>query len=158
MDYSHSRPGFALYILVCTLSFVLSAHAQTTPAESTVQENWDDNVIVNPIIYEPPVQKVKSYGNGTCVPYARERSGIQIYGSANTFLDQALLSGYNITDKPEVGAIVVLAESPMGHVAVIEELTDSGFIVSEQNFKGLYIVSRREVLSGYKGIVGFIVK
>lgn len=108
-----------------------------------------------PVEPPPELKTVKGYGNGTCVPYARARSGIKLYGWAGTFLDIASDSGYTVTEVPMVGCIVVTSESA-GHVAVVEEITDEGIRVSEQNYKGLYVVSERIIPFEDPIILGYI--
>jgi surface antigen len=64
---------------------------------------------------------------GQCVPFARAASGIQIYGDAWTWWDQAK-GKYQRGDTPRVGAVVVFAKTerlPLGHVAVISRIVDS---------------------------------
>lgn len=53
-----------------------------------------------------------------CVPYARARSGIAIYGNARTWYDQAA-GRYERSKGPRVGAVIVLGGTPGGHVAVV---------------------------------------
>ncbi len=62
-----------------------------------------------------------------CVPYAREVSGIQIYGDAHSWWDQAE-GKYRRGNTPKVGA--VLAFQPhrnmqLGHVAAVSKVIDS---------------------------------
>lgn len=62
-----------------------------------------------------------------CVPYARERSGIQIYGDAHTWWGQAA-SRFDRGDKPKVGAVMAFAPSGnmlLGHVAVVSKIIDN---------------------------------
>ena len=61
---------------------------------------------------------------GECVPFARAASGIQIYGNAWTWWEQAD-GRYKRGDDPRVGAVIVFAKSPklrFGHVAVISRV------------------------------------
>ncbi|WP_213982733.1 CHAP domain-containing protein, partial [Sphingomonas sp. dw_22] len=64
---------------------------------------------------------------GECVPFARAASGIQIYGDAWTWWDQAK-GRYSRGSQPKVGAVLVFARSPrlpLGHVAVVSRIVDS---------------------------------
>lgn len=64
---------------------------------------------------------------GECVPFARAASGIQIYGDAWTWWDQAK-GRYARGSQPRVGAVLVFARSerlPLGHVAVVSRIVDS---------------------------------
>lgn len=63
---------------------------------------------------------------GQCVPFARAASGIQIYGDAWTWWDQAA-GQYRRGFTPRVGAVIVFARSarlPLGHVAVVSRIVD----------------------------------
>lgn len=62
-----------------------------------------------------------------CVPYARQVTGIQIYGDAHTWWGQAegrYARGY----KPKVGAVMAFkpnGNSQLGHVAAVSKVIDS---------------------------------
>lgn len=60
-----------------------------------------------------------------CVPYARQASGISIYGDAHTWWAQAKAK-YETEDAPERGAVMVLKgrndDDLRGHVAVVRKL------------------------------------
>jgi surface antigen len=61
---------------------------------------------------------------GQCVPFAREASGIRIYGDAWTWWDQAE-GRYRRGHEPRVGAVIVFARSAqlrLGHVAVVSRI------------------------------------
>ena len=63
---------------------------------------------------------------GQCVPFARAASGIQIYGDAWTWWDQAE-GRYDRGYRPRVGAVVAFARQarlPLGHVAVVSRIVD----------------------------------
>ena len=62
-----------------------------------------------------------------CVPYARRLSGIQIYGDAHTWWDQAG-GRYERGDQPRVGAVMAFipqGNMRLGHVAAVSEVIDS---------------------------------
>jgi surface antigen len=64
---------------------------------------------------------------GQCVPFARAASGIQIYGDAWTWWDQAK-GKYQRGNEPRIGAVIVFAKTarlPLGHVGVISRIVDS---------------------------------
>jgi len=68
---------------------------------------------------------------GECVPFARAASGIQIYGDAWTWWDQAE-GHYRRGYAPKVGAVIVFARSarlPLGHVAVISRVVTSRVVM-----------------------------
>lgn len=66
-------------------------------------------------------------GGLECVPYARQLSGIQIYGDAHTWWDQAK-GRYARGHTPRVGAVMAIEphnNSHLGHVATITRIIDS---------------------------------
>lgn len=59
-----------------------------------------------------------------CVPFARQVSGIQLHGNANTWWDQAQ-GRYDRGHEPRVGAVLSFASSramPVGHVAMVSKV------------------------------------
>jgi len=61
-----------------------------------------------------------------CVPYAREVSGIQIFGDAYTWWEQAE-GRYKRGNKPKVGAVMALrpyGNMTLGHVAAVSKVLD----------------------------------
>ena len=62
-----------------------------------------------------------------CVPYARQVSGIQIYGDAHTWWDQAD-GRYAKGSTPKVGAVMAFRpyhNMKLGHVAAVSRIIDS---------------------------------
>lgn len=62
-----------------------------------------------------------------CVPYAREVSGIQIYGDAHTWWDQAE-GRFARGNQPKVGAVLAFRphrNMQLGHVAAVSKVIDS---------------------------------
>ncbi len=63
---------------------------------------------------------------GQCVPFARAASGIEIYGDAWTWWDQAE-GKYARGDRPRAGAVMNFAKQvrlPRGHVAVVSRVVE----------------------------------
>lgn len=163
-------PGGAYIILVLvTLGFLFPRPAHEAfdncyypPARIT----WKDDAIKAPLLvvsktFAPkivPKKHIKKIGvgNGSCVPYARHKTGIQIFGAARTFLAQAPKLGYATSTIPAKGGIIVTNESRAGHVAVVEEVTDKTIKISEQNYDGLYIISSRIISLDDPIIQGYI--
>ncbi|WP_338445421.1 CHAP domain-containing protein [Pelagerythrobacter marensis] len=61
-----------------------------------------------------------------CVPYARQRSGVQIYGDAHTWWDQAE-GRYRRGHEPRVGAVMTFVphgSMRLGHVATVSRVID----------------------------------
>ena len=64
------------------------------------------------------------YAGLTCAPFARELSGIALYGDADTWWDQAA-GRYRRSQHPMVGGVLVLRRSsrlPSGHVSVVSRI------------------------------------
>jgi hypothetical protein len=62
-----------------------------------------------------------------CVPYARARSGIDLYGDASTWWDAAA-GRYERGDEPKLGAVIVMtgyAGAHRAHLAVVEDMVSS---------------------------------
>jgi hypothetical protein len=69
-----------------------------------------------------------------CVPYARSRSGIQIFGDAVTWWRQAQ-GRYATTRAPEAGAVLAVKgyrDPTRGHVAFVTHVLSSRMIVVDQ--------------------------
>lgn len=68
---------------------------------------------------------------GECVPFARTVSGIQIWGNAWTWWEQAA-GKYRRGTSPEVGAVLVFAKTSqlqLGHVSVVSRIIDDRVIM-----------------------------
>jgi surface antigen len=72
-----------------------------------------------------------------CAPYAREISGIEIRGNANTWWSQAA-GRYERGQTPRVGAVLSMASSrrmPMGHVAMVSKVVgDREILLTHANW------------------------
>ena len=72
-----------------------------------------------------------------CVPFARELSGIQIYGDAHSWWDQAA-GKYQRGAMPAEGAVLSLPSHgamQLGHVAVVREIVDDrNILISHANW------------------------
>lgn len=67
-------------------------------------------------------------GDLQCVPYARGKSGIEIYGNAHTWWEKATQARYARGHKPEAGSVLVLSKTrklEYGHVAFVKRVIDS---------------------------------
>lgn len=68
---------------------------------------------------------------GQCVPFAREASGIRLYGDAWTWWDQAD-GRYARGHVPKAGAVIVFEKTgrlPMGHVAVVSRVIEKRVVM-----------------------------
>jgi surface antigen len=81
--------------------------------------------------YEPIARVTNSRARLQCVPFARRESGVEIYGNANTWWQQAQ-ARYETTQAPEEGAVLALegyATTSRGHVAVVREVVSPRLII-----------------------------
>lgn len=80
---------------------------------------------------------VDSGGRMQCVPFAREESGIQIYGDAHLWWQKAA-GKYERGDTPEEGSVLVLygyKRADRGHVAVVKRvISDREIVVDHANW------------------------
>ena len=77
-----------------------------------------------------PAASLLSYV-GQCVPFARAASGVQIYGDAWTWWDQAD-GRYQRGHKPKPGAVIVFERSNrlhLGHVAVVSRVVEKRVVM-----------------------------
>lgn len=74
------------------------------------------------------VQYLQSNGRRVwCVPFARNASGIEIFGNAKTWWAQAT-GQYSRSKEPELGAVMAFSatrSNPLGHVAVVSKVEDA---------------------------------
>lgn len=122
---------------------------------------WDYESIKTPLLvvskeFAPEIKpKPIGYGNGSCVPYARAKTGIQLTGWAGDMLERANEAGYATSTMPAKGGMVVTTEGG-GHVAVVEEVKEDAIVITEQNYAGRYVVSSRELPIDDPKIEGYI--
>lgn len=113
-----------------------SAHATLAPR--AFERPSDDE-------YEPVARVTNRRAKLQCVPFARQESGVEIYGDANTWWRQAQ-DQYETTQAPEEGSVLVLQgyrTTARGHVAVVREVvSDRMIIVDHANWLNNEEISR----------------
>ena len=85
-----------------------------------------------------------TYYFGNCTYYVASR--IQVpnsWGNANTWLGNARASGWQTGLEPRVGAIATTQTGYWGHVAIVEQIDGTRVLVSEMNYAGFNIMSKR---------------
>jgi hypothetical protein len=106
-------------------------------------------------IVEPPGGNHFAYGY--CTWYVANRRNVPWLGNAIEWWANARPYGYAEGQTPVVGAIMVTRESGWGHVAYVESVNgDGSWTVSEMNFAGWNVVSRRTIRPGQVPLMGFI--
>ncbi|MEO0131087.1 MAG: LysM peptidoglycan-binding domain-containing protein [candidate division WOR-3 bacterium] len=108
-----------------------------------------------------PTIRYGSGGNrfpyGYCTWYvAQRRGGVPWSGNAGAWLANARAYGYATGSEPVPGAIMVTRESWWGHVAYVESVSGNMVTISEMNYQGYGIVSRRTLNKNDWRIRGYI--
>jgi len=165
LDEPPSIWGINYIILITIITSLLTPLPVHEAFDSCCQPppkiGWDSTTIKAPLLvisktFAPIIiNKPIGYGNGSCVPYARAKTGIQLTGWAGTLLERAADNGYATSTIPAKGGMVITSESN-GHVAVVENVTDDRIIISEQNYVGKYVISTRELTLDDPIIRGYI--
>jgi len=97
------------------------------------------------------------YPWGWCTWYAAYRKRVPSrWGNARSWLSSARRDGYAVGSVPKAGAIVVTTDSILGHVAYVESVSGNSILVSEMNYEGFGIISRRSIPIGSPIIRGYI--
>ncbi len=75
--------------------------------------------------------------NLQCVPFARAASGVELFGNAHSWWDQAA-GRYERGQRPAVGAVMAMAPTramPLGHVAVVAKvINDREILIDHANW------------------------
>lgn len=113
--------------LTTATAFAISSGA--SPALSKAQ-TWDAKIVAAP-------HAATGAGYLECVPYARSRTGIEIYGNAHTWWEQAK-GRFPRYQSPRVGAVIAFqphGNMALGHVAAVSRVIDKRTIlVSHANW------------------------
>jgi len=85
-----------------------------------------------------PAYGSNGYDYGYCTYYAAARSGAPgNWGNANTWAYYAALSGWVVSSVPKVGAIAQTSAGYLGHVAIVEAVSDDGTQIMYSDMNGL---------------------
>lgn len=125
-------PARALSLGLMTLTLAACA---TTPASISVAGAPRRSAIERlPDIRGREPQVTDHAANLQCVPFARQVSGVEIYGNANTWWRQAA-GRYPRSNSPAFGSVFVMhgySSSARGHVAVVTHIDSSRLIRVDQ--------------------------
>ena len=125
-----------------------------TPEPEPTPEN---NNVPAPSYIAPQGSFPNNFPYGWCTWYVASRRYVPWNGNAGDWYFNAQAMGYAVGSQPQVGAIVVTNESWWGHVAVVEAVYGSSFLISEMNgVAGWGQVGYRVLPVGSGAIVGFI--
>ena len=102
------------------------------------------------------------YPYGYCTWWVAQQRTIPSWGNAKDWLNNAVASGFPVCRgsycTPQVGAVIVLKGSSLGHVAYVERVTDGKVIFSEMNYIGWGKMNYRSLKFGDYRILGYIYK
>ena len=102
------------------------------------------------------------YPYGQCTWWVAQKRAIPSWGNAKDWLSNAVASGFPVCKgshcTPNVGAVISLKGSSLGHVAYVERLTNGKVIFSEMNYIGWGKMNYRSLKIGDYRILGYIYK
>ncbi|TSC96194.1 MAG: putative CHAP domain containing protein [Parcubacteria group bacterium Athens1014_10] len=129
----------------------------------------DGKKYIAPIIKKVSSQSAFASGNfkghtfpwGQCTWYVAQKRYVPWSGHAKNWLANARRMGFEIGTNPLIGAIICLKETGWqarlwGHVAYVEEVNGNNIIISEMNYKGVGVYSKRTLPINSKKIIGYI--
>ncbi len=148
MSVHHARRPLGLAILCAALLF---GAACSTPSQQleTLESVQLDPARQQMALME--VQQLQAQGSRVwCVPFARNVSGVDISGNANTWWGQASDLLYGKGHEPQVGAVMAFSatrKNPMGHIAVVSEVvSDREIKVDHANWNRNKVSLKMEVI------------
>lgn len=113
-------------------------------------------------VLAPRIRVAPSYGGpnnfpwGYCTWWVASKRYVPWNGNAWQWYYNAQSMGYSTGKTPVPGAIMISWESPIGHVAYVEAVNGNSFTISEMNYQGYGIASRRTVTTGSVPLIGFV--
>ena len=141
-------------ILIAGGKITVSRSYTASNSRSTTSTSRSSNTTAR---YVPRGSYPNRFPYGWCTWYVASRRYIPWSGHARTWYWQAKSYGYAVGSTPRPGAIVVMRESWWGHVAIVEAVYGSSFLISEMNgVAGWGRVGRRVIPNNYSAIIGFI--
>lgn len=131
--------------------------SSTRSSSTTTSSNTSAQTSAAPATVTTGTKVGNRFDWGWCTWYVAERRGdVNWRGNAGTWLSGARGAGRATGSVPAVGSIMVTNESPWGHVAVVEAVNGDTITVSEMNYKGFGVVSKRTLSAKSGRIKGFI--
>jgi surface antigen len=100
------------------------------------------------IAMDPTGSISNRYGSGQCTKYVAGRRQVPAnWGNANTWYPRAAAAGWSVGTVPAVGAIAWTSAGPLGHVALVEQISPDyeSIQISEMNEQGLGVIDSRWV-------------
>lgn len=112
---------------------------------------------ISVVKYSSKRQSWNHFPAGYCTYYVAQRVKVTWRGNAGAWLYNAKAQGYKTGKDPKPGSIMVSTEDARyGHVAFVESVSGSTFVVSEMNWKGFNVVNKRTISKNAGFIKGFV--
>lgn len=108
--------------------------------------------LTSPVSYSGP----NRFTFGYCTWWVASKRPVPWMGDAWAWWPNARAMGYAEGQAARAGAILVETSGPVGHVAYVESVGASSFVVSEMNWNAWNVVDFRTINFGDRSIVGFI--
>lgn len=137
LETFHKRVHFlsvlALAVLLCGCGLTARQDGAKAPVvahgQSNIGQEAEEGASIPPLFDDAIAQKkVAGFYDKKptqCVPYAREVSGLRIFGDAHTWWRQAANMGLERGTQPHEGSVLVLKKGKklsLGHVAVVKRV------------------------------------
>jgi len=97
-----------------------------------------------------------SFPYGYCTWFVAQRKYVPWGGNAGTWLYNARAYGVKTGKTPKVGSIIVTSESWYGHVGIVEKVSGGSITISEMNYRGFAVSSKRTLSAKSRVIKGYI--
>lgn len=95
-------------------------------------------------------------GNGSCVAFVKLTLGVtEAWWNPRYVWNHADLLSLKRLPSPIKGSIIITNEGNVGHMGIVEKVSEYVIMIVEQNFYKSY-VSRREIPINYNKIVGYL--
>jgi len=93
---------------------------------------------------------------GYCTWWVAQKRYVPWSGNAWQWYGNAQAYGRSVGRTPVPGAIMVTWESGYGHVAYVESASGNTFTISEMNYRGYGMISKRTISTSSVPLIGFI--
>ncbi len=128
---------------------------QAKPKPKTDPSKVGGSGVATPRVYDEGTGHLFPWGY--CTYYVSTKVHVPWGGNAKSWLANAKAYGAVVSNTPAVGSIVVTNDSRRyGHVALVEQVEDDRFLVSEMNYEKFGKVDYRWIPIGSSSVKGFI--
>jgi surface antigen len=134
-----------------------AAQAQALARQAQAAASMSAPKVTLPVSSQSGGTNPNRFAPGNCTWYVASLVYVPWLGNAKDWWPNAAAYGYAEGQAPQVGAIMVTAESGYGHVALVTAVNgDGSWTVTEMNYQGLYVVDSRTIAPGTVPVIGFI--